>query len=181
MTRPVRTRSESDTVASSSESADRDALAGRVRRGLEGGLLATLVMTVYRLPVSRSLPPTAEFWTTFVSGGDPQDATTPALLLHAGYGGAAGAVFAALLGHRRSVTDAEPGVDTPPGPPTYSGEVSTTVAGVLCGTVLSVLGEWILFGRLLGIDPDDRVAFHVGHLLYGITLGAWVGTRTEAD
>ena len=181
MTRPVRVRSESDTVASPSDPPDRNAFAGRLRRGLEGGLLATLVMTVYRLPVSRSLPPTAEFWTNFVSDGDPQDATVPALLLHAVYGGAAGAVFAALLGHRRSVTDTNPEVDDPPGPPTYSGEVSTTVAGLLYGIVLSVLGERIVLGRFLDIDPDDRIAFHVGHLLYGITLGAWVGTRTEAD
>jgi hypothetical protein len=28
-------------------------------------------MTVYRLPVTRSLPPTAEFWAKFVSGDHP--------------------------------------------------------------------------------------------------------------
>ena len=138
-------------------------------------------MTVYRLPVSRSLPPTAEFWTTFVSQGNPQDATVAALVLHAAYGGVAGAVFAALLGHRRSVTDDGVEAESPPGPPTYTGEISTTALGVLYGTILSVVGERLVLGRLLGIDPDDRVAFHVGHLLYGIALGAWVGTRTEAD
>lgn len=173
-----RTRAERDVR---SDHTDRSTLAGRTRRGLEGGLLATLVMTVYRLPVSRSLPPTAEFWTTFVSDGDPQDVPIPALVLHAGYGGGAGAVFGALLAHRKSVSDGESGTESPPGPPTYSGEVSTTVAGVLYGALLSVFGEWVVLGWLLDIDPDDRVAFHVGHLLYGITLGAWVGTRTEVD
>lgn len=163
------------------EPAGRTELVGRARRGLEGGLLATLVMTVYRLPVSRSLPPTAEFWATFVSQNDPQGAAVPALVLHAGYGGATGVVFAALLGHRRSVTGDEFDAESPPGPPTYTGEVSTAALGVLYGAVLSVVGERLVLGRLLGIDPDDRVAFHIGHLLYGTALGAWVGTRTEAD
>jgi predicted MFS family arabinose efflux permease len=102
-----------------------------MRRGAEGGALATAVMTVYRLPVTRSLPPTAEFWATFVSGGDPADSPVAALVLHVVYGVAAGAIFAVVL------------------------------------------------RTLLDTDPDDRFAFHVSHLLYGITLGAWVGTRTR--
>ncbi len=153
---------------------------GRTRRGLEGGLLATLVMTVYRLPVSRSLPPTAEFWAQFVGGGEPEDYPVPALALHFAYGAGAGAAFAALLAGRESVARGDPGRDRPPGPPTDAGEVPTTVAGLLYGLVLSAVGERVVLGRLLGVDPDDRVAFHVGHVLYGITLGAWVGTRTTA-
>jgi len=34
---------------------------------------------------------------------------------------------------------------------------------------------------LLDVEPDDRFAFHVGHVLYGITLGAWIGTRTRPE
>lgn len=135
-------------------------------------------MTVYRLPITRSLPPTADFWAQFVGDGTPADYPIPALVLHLAYGGGSGAAFAALLRGRESVDDGEPGREHRRGPPTYAGEVPTTVAGLLYGLGLSVVGERVVLGRLLDIDPDDRVAFHVGHVLYGITLGAWVGTRT---
>jgi hypothetical protein len=147
----------------------------RVWRGIEGGALATLVMTVYRLPVTRSLPPTAEFWAEFVSGDRPDDHPVAALVLHFAYGAAAGGLFAALLPARESV----PGKPGSRGPPSPSGEVSTTLYGLLYGLALSAVGERFVLGTLLDIDPDDRFAFHVGHALYGITLGAWVGTRTR--
>lgn len=146
----------------------------RIRRGMEGGALATVVMTAHRLPVTRSLPPTAEFWAKFVGRGDPDDYPLVALVLHFVYGIAAGGVFAASLPSRESVADTGGR-----GPPSPSGEITTTVYGLLYGIVLSIFGEWIVLGRILDIDPDDRFAFHVGHVLYGITLGAWVGTRTR--
>ncbi|WP_436927992.1 hypothetical protein [Halosimplex amylolyticum] len=178
MSRAISERRESDAHDGRSASGGNTALVGRARRGLEGGLLATLVMTVYRLPVSRSLPPTAEFWAQFVGSGAPEDDPIPALVLHFAYGGAAGAAFGALFRGRESVARDESAPDRPPGPPTYSGEVPTTVAGLLYGLALSAFGERVVLGTILGTDPDDRVAFHVGHALYGITLGAWVGTRT---
>ncbi len=135
-------------------------------------------MTVYRLPVTRSLPPTADFWAQFVGDGAPEDYPVPALVLHFIYGGTAGAAFAASLRGRESVDADDPRYDRQRGPPTYSGEVPTTVAGLLYGLALSAFGERFVLGGLLDVDPDDRVAFHVGHALYGITLGAWVGTRT---
>jgi len=160
----------------------RTAVAGRVRRGLEGGALATLVMTVYRLPVTRSLPPSAEFWATFVAGGRPDDHPLAALVLHFAYGIGAGGVFAALVSGRaslnrdrtRSFLD-----DSVNAPPDRSDEVTATMVGLLYGVALSVVGERFVLGRLLGTEPDDWFAFHVGHVLYGVTLGAWVGTRTR--
>jgi hypothetical protein len=53
------------------------------------------------------------------------------------------------------------------------------VYGLVYGLVLSAVGEWVVLGAILDVDPDDRFAFHIGHVLYGITLGAWVGTRTR--
>lgn len=147
----------------------------RIRRGLEGGALATLVMTAYRLPVTRSLPPTAAFWAEFVAGGDPDDHPLAALALHFAYGIAAGGVFALFLPSRVPV-DGEAGRHGPPSP---AGEVAATLAGLAYGLVLSAVGERLVLGGLLDVDPDDRFAFHVGHVLYGITLGAWVGTRTR--
>jgi len=130
-------------------------------------------MTAYRLPVSRSLPPRAEFRSKLVSGDDPYDHPLIALVLHAGYGILAGIGFALLLPSRDPIED-ESGV----GPPSPSGKVQLTVLGPIYGLLLSAVGERILLEMVLDIDPDDRFAFHIGHVLYRITLGAWIGTRT---
>ncbi|WP_436912271.1 hypothetical protein [Halosimplex marinum] len=180
----LRDRRREDTDTNDGTAPEGPDVAGRVRRGIEGGALATLVMTVYRLPVTRSLPPSAEFWTTFVAGGRPQDHPLAALVLHFAYGIGAGGVFGALVSGRasldrermRSFLD-----DSVSGPPERSGEVTVTMAGLLYGVALSVVGERLVLGRLLRTEPDDRFAFHVGHVLYGITLGAWVGTRTRRE
>jgi hypothetical protein len=142
--------------------------------GVEGGALATLVMTVYRLPVTRSLPPTAEFWSQYVSDDGPYDHPVVALGLHLLYGVVGGVVFARFLSARVPVGDAS-GI----GPPSPSGEASMTLFGAVYGMVMSVFGEKIVLDGLLDVEPDDRFAFHVGHLLYGITLGAWIGTRSR--
>jgi len=146
---------------------------GRLRRGAEGGALATLVMTAYRLPVTRSLPPTAEFWARFVSEDGPYDHPAVALALHVLYGVGTGVAFA-LLDPSRDAVESE-GI----GPPSPSGEASVTVLGFVYGAVLSLFGEYVVLGAVMNVDPDDRFAFHVGHVLYGITLGSWVGTRTR--
>lgn len=164
--RSVRERTRSDDA--------RSRRLGRLRRGIEGGLLATVTMTIYRMPVTRSLPPTAEFWVKYVRGTDPEDHPIPALLLHLLYGTVAGAIFALLLPGKESVN---PTRDR--GPPTRRGELPGTAWGLLYGLVLSVVGERVVLGALLDIEPEDRVAFHVGHVIYGLTLGAWAGTRTR--
>jgi len=149
------------------------ALWGRIRRGIEGGALATLVLTAYRLPVTRSLPPTAEFWSKFVSEDAASDHPVVALVLHVLYGVAAGVGFAVLVSSREPVRSGS-GI----GPPSPSGEASVTVFGLVYGLALSAFGEKIVLGAMLDTDPDDRFAFHIGHVLYGITLGSWIGTRT---
>jgi len=37
-------------------------VADAVARGIQGGFVATLIMTAFRLPLLRSLPPSANFW-----------------------------------------------------------------------------------------------------------------------
>lgn len=151
--------------------ADRDrdpasaAMGRRFRLGLLGGLVATVVMTAFRMPISESLPPTARFWATYVGRGDEDDYPLQALLLHLAYGSLAGGVYGALGG---------------------SGRLPSTAArerrGMLCGTAyglaLSVFGVRVVLARLLGtdLDPDERLVFHAGHLVYGFTLGTWVGS-----
>ncbi|WP_135826359.1 hypothetical protein [Halorussus ruber] len=142
----------------------------RLAEGTEGGLVATLVLTAYRLPVSHALPPTAEFWSKFVAGGDSADHTLPALVLHLLYGAGAGALFGALFPAR------EP-----------RETVGRELTGLLLATgyalALSVFGERVVLGRLLDMDleADESLVFHVGHLVYGLTLGTWLGSRTSAD
>lgn len=134
--------------------------------GAVGGLIATVLMTLYRTPVFRALPPTAEFWAQYVAGGDPDDHRTVGLLLHLLYGTVAGAlfgpVFRAADGRTRLPRD-QLGV----------------VAGLGYGLLLSAFGERVLLRRLIGTDLDagERAVFHVGHVIYGLTLGSRVSTR----
>jgi hypothetical protein len=140
----------------------------RVAEGTKGGLVATLVLTAYRLPVSHALPPTARFWSKFVAGGDPADHPFPALVLHLLYGAGAGAVFGALFPAREPRETA-----------------GREITGLLFATgyalALSVFGERVVLGRLLDMDleADESLVFHVGHLVYGLTLGTWLGSRTS--
>ena len=143
---------------------------GRIVEGAKGGFVATLVMTGYRLPISHALPPTALFWSKFVAGGDPNDHPIPALLLHLLYGTAAGAAFGATAPerHEREIT---------------ASELSGLFWGTLYALALSAFGERVVLNDLLEmhLDPEDRVVFHVGHLVYGLTLGTWLGSRTGED
>lgn len=135
--------------------------------GAKGGLVATVVMTAFRLPISRSLPPTDEFWARYVRSKEGGSHLVPALLLHLLYGIAAGVVYAVGI----------------PGP-SKSSEVEREVSGVITAVafslVLSAFGLRIVLGELLGqeLRSDERFVFHLGHVVYGITLGAWIGSRS---
>ena len=68
-----------------------------VGRGCTGGFIATVVMTVYRIPVFRALPPTAEFWARYIGGGDAEEYIVPGLFLHFVYGTAAGGTYGFIV------------------------------------------------------------------------------------
>jgi len=140
--------------------------------GAVGGAVATAVMTAYRLPVAASLPPTAKFWSTYVAGGDPDDHPVPALVLHAAYGAAAGAVFGALFRPLGADADSE-----------NEQEVGGVVLGALYGLALSVVGERVVLGGMLSTDLDatESLVFHVGHLVYGLSLGSWVASESTSE
>lgn len=137
-----------------------------VGRGLLGGFVATVVMTAYRLPVFRALPPTAEFWARYVGGGEAEQYALQGLALHLGYGAAAGGVYGLL----ESVLDwRDPA----------SRERAGLVAGLAYGLVLSVIGSRLIFVRVLGreLQSEHALVFHVGHAIYGATLGTFVASR----
>lgn len=137
-------------------------------RGLQAGFVATLIMTAFRLPILRSLPPSAHFWATYVGGGDPDDHGVAGLVLHLVYGTSAGAVFGGLF----ALQDAEQAIEP---------EQRGLLWGSVFGMGLSAFGSQFMLKELLDIelDADELALFHAAHLVYGIALGAWVGSRTE--
>ena len=135
-----------------------------VATGLEAGAFATVVMTVFREPTARALPPTAELLARWL-GGDADDYHLHSLGLHLVYGAIAGGLFAPIL----AVIDADR---------THPEAVGLVVGGVY-GLALSVFGEAVVLQRYLDMDlaTDESAVFHAGHLIYGLALGAWLGSR----
>ena len=123
-------------------------------------------MTAYRLPISRSLPPTANFWATYVGRGDPNRNTLQAIALHLLYGAIAGGVFGGVVPERGTDPDARR-------------EVRDAAWAVAYSAVLSVFGSQVMLGRILGmeLESDEALVFHLGHLVYGLALGTWMGSR----
>ncbi|MEA5389372.1 hypothetical protein VB779_21720 [Haloarculaceae archaeon H-GB11] len=50
-------------------------------------------------------------------------------------------------------------------------------AGLGYGLALSVVGDRVVLDRLLEQDTtaDERLVFYVGHAIYALSLGTWVG------
>ena len=136
--------------------------------GFRGGLIATGVMTAFRMPISWSLPPTANFWAQYVAGGELQEHRIEAMILHFLYGAAAGSVFAGVFAAIDPRTPLEP-------------ETEGLLAGFLYSIPFTWTGEAVMLHRMLEMDleSDESMIFHAGHLIYGITLGAWIGSRLD--
>lgn len=134
--------------------------------GAVAGLIGTVVMTAYRMPIARSLPPTAVFWAKYVAGGRPEDYPLVGLLLHLAYGTMGGVAFAAAFPDDLSG-------------PEVTMEREGALRGTVFGLVLSVFGIRVVLKRLLGMElaPDERWIFHVSHAIYGLTVGSWFGSR----
>lgn len=139
-------------------------------RGCKGGLIATVLLTLYRLPIFRALPPTAEFWAHYVGDGEAADHPIPGFVLHLGYGVAAGGIFGPVF---VAVSNRFPDQREPLG----------VVCGAGYGLVLSLVGSRVIFRRVLdrGLEPDHALVFHVGHLVYGLSLGSWVASGSTYD
>lgn len=136
-----------------------------VLTGVEGGLFATVVMTLFREPTARALPPTAEFLALYLDG-EPAEYPVAALVLHLLYGTSAGVVFVpffAMFGN----------TDEP--------ETIGLLTGAIYGLASSVFGRRIVLAQVLDLelDTDEVAVFHAGHLIYGLTLGVWVGSRSR--
>jgi len=130
-----------------------------------GGLVGTLSMTMFRMPTSRSLPPTSKFWAKYVGSGKPDEYPGIGLVLHLVYGIVAGIVFAAIAPGR--------------GDEEAVAESKDAIFGTIYGIALSIFGVRIILGRILDtkLERDERLVFHISHVVYGLTLGTWVGSR----
>ncbi|MBX0294962.1 hypothetical protein [Haloarcula nitratireducens] len=134
--------------------------------GVKGGLIATAVMTLYRLPLFRALPPTAEFWAKYVGSGEADEYFAESLLLHFLYGAVGGGLFGVGFGRFG-----------------FDGEDERLRGGLVTGFVysllMSVFGTKVVFPFVLdeSIEYDEKLVFHVGHAIYGLSLGTWLGSR----
>ncbi|MFB6353640.1 MAG: hypothetical protein ABEJ92_06095 [Halobacteriales archaeon] len=131
--------------------------------GAVGGLVATIVMTVFMMLLGDdSPPPTASFWSKYVGDGQPPDYVMQGMVLHLIYGIVAGAVFA-LAVPIVGVSVATVG--------------SAVLWGLVWGVVLFVFGAAFWMMMVLGMEPEMKMVgmFLVFHLIYGAVLGAWVG------
>jgi hypothetical protein len=135
--------------------------------GLAGGIGATIVMTVFMIVMGDGgPPPTAQLVAKF-AGGDPEDYAMPGMVLHILYGIGAGAVFA--------VGVPALGVDL--------GSIALAVGvGLAYGIVLMIGGMVFWMRLIIGIeaDRDMMVMFGTVHVVYGLVLGAIVGSGVVA-
>lgn len=133
--------------------------------GLTGGAFATLVMTVFRMPITDSLPPTAAFLARY-GGGDPEDYLWSSFVLHFVYGVGGGGLFGLLISEGGGSTRAEI-------------ELRDIAFGLVYSLVFSLFGSRIVLDRVVGMDleSDEALIFHVGHAIYGLALGAWIGSK----
>jgi hypothetical protein len=132
--------------------------------GLVGGLLATIVMTMFMMALGDdSPPPTAQLWAKYVGDGPAEEYMMPGMALHMMYGIGAGVAFVLVvpaLGF---------GLET----------LLTAVAfGAAYGIVLTVVGMVLWMRVVLAMEPDPKMMgmFTVFHLVYGVVLGAVVGS-----
>ncbi|MFB6205375.1 MAG: hypothetical protein ABEJ05_02450 [Haloglomus sp.] len=132
--------------------------------GLAGGLVATIVMTIVMMVMGEGgPPPTARLVATF-SGGEPEDYAMPGMVLHLIYGTLAGAVFA-LGVPALGIVDL--------------GSIGLAVAAGFGYGLVLMLGGMVFWMRMvIGMEPDGDMVklFGTVHVVYGVVLGAFIGT-----
>jgi hypothetical protein len=132
--------------------------------GLAGGLVATIVMTIVMMIMGDGGPPPTARLVAKFAGGEPDDYAMPGMVLHMLYGIGAGAVFA-LGVPALNVVDL--------------GSIGLAVAaGFVYGLVLMIGGMVFWMRMVIGMEPDGDMMrmFGTVHVVYGVVLGAFIGT-----
>lgn len=68
-----------------------------VLTGVVGGIVATIVMTLFMMALGNDSPPTALFWSKYVGDGPADEYMMQGMALHMLYGTIAGVVYAVLV------------------------------------------------------------------------------------
>jgi hypothetical protein len=129
---------------------------------LIGGLLATIVMTMFIMALGDdSPPPTASLWAKYVGDEGPEAYMMQGMVLHMLYGIGAGAAFAV------GVTALGLSVGT------ITGSLLWAVA---YGVLLTVVGAVFWMRIVLALEPERAMVgmFALFHLVYAVVLGASV-------
>jgi len=133
-----------------------------ILNGLAGGLVATIVMTVFMMALGDdSPPPTALFWSKYVGDGEPDEYMMQGMVLHTLYGIIAGVVFVIAI----------------PALGLSIGSMTTAVLyGLAYGVVLFVGAAVFWMDVVLDLDPEMPMVamFLLFHLIYGAVLGVWL-------
>jgi len=133
-----------------------------VLNGLAGGLVATIIMTVFMMALGDdSPPPTALFWSKYVGDGEPDEYMVQGMVLHMIYGIIAGLVFVVVV----------------PLIGISIGSMTTAVLfGLAYGFVLFLGAAVFWMNVVLDLDPEMPMVamFLLFHLIYGVVLGVWL-------
>ena len=133
-----------------------------ILNGLAGGLVATIVMTVFMMTLGDdSPPPTALFWSKYVGDGEPDNYMMQGMVLHMMYGIIAGLVFVVAV----------------PVLGLSIGSMTTAVLfGLAYGFVLFVGAAVFWMNVVLDLDPEMPMVatFLLFHLIYGAVFGVWL-------
>ena len=131
--------------------------------GLVWGFVATIVMTMTMMAVGDGGPPPTAALVAKFAGGTPEEHKKPGMLLHMLYGTIAGAVFAVgvpLVGLSLDSICVAIGL------------------GFVYGVVLMIGGMVFWLRLVIGVEPDKDMmkVFGIVHVVYGVVLGALLGT-----
>ncbi|MFB6235119.1 MAG: hypothetical protein ABEH81_09905 [Halopenitus sp.] len=134
-----------------------------ITAGLVWGLVATIAMTMTMMAIGDGGPPPTAALVAKFAGGTPEEHKKPGMLLHMLYGSVAGAVFAVgvpLVG-------------------LSLGTIGVTIGlGFVYGVVLMIGGMVFWLRLVIGVEPDKDMmkVFGIVHVVYGVVLGALLGT-----
>ncbi|QCC51689.1 hypothetical protein [Halapricum salinum] len=133
-----------------------------ILNGLAGGLVATIVMTIFMLTLGDdSPPPTALFWSQYIGGEGPEAYMMQGMVLHMLYGIGAGVVLVLAL----------PAIGV-----SVSSMAVAAGVGLAYGFVLFVGAAIFWMKIVLDIDAEPPMVamFLFFHLVYGGVLGVWL-------
>ncbi|WP_254820825.1 hypothetical protein [Haloglomus halophilum] len=132
--------------------------------GLAGGLVATIVMTMLMMVMGDGGPPPTARLVAKFAGGEPEEYAMPGMLLHFAYGIGAGVVFALGVPALNIIDLESIGL--------------AIVAGFVYGLVLMIGGMVFWMRMVIGMEPDGDMMkmFGTVHVVYGLVLGAFIGT-----